>query len=124
MIDTELLPWKVRALSGNPKAILKIADAYWFGEGAPYDPITAGHFYSLLANYKEKLDYVDYAYLYVILGDVAAIKEEYSLAVEHYRTAFRLFNENYPKLEAEQRMTDMGFLNRYQEVVLKSSLSQ
>jgi hypothetical protein len=122
LMDARLLPLKARALSGDPRAIREIADAYWFGRGAPCDPFKAGHYYGILADYPEKLEFVEYAYLHTILGDVAVLREAFSTAVEHYRTAYRLFHENYPKTEAEQRMEEIGFLECYQEAVLKLSL--
>jgi TPR repeat protein len=122
LIDSELLAWKEKALAGDPEGILKIADAYWLGEGAPYDPIKAGDYYRLLAETSQPLPSVEHEYLQVILGDVSAMKKDWIGSVEHYKKAHRLFIEKHGRVAGEAMMEDIGFLDRYQESWMKSSL--
>lgn len=121
-MDSNIIPFKKLTDDGSPESILKIADAYWSGRGIAYDPIKAGEYYQLLADYPEKLDFVEYEYLHIILGDVAMMKRDYVTAVCEYKKSYKIFVEEHGKL-AETFMQDVGFLNRYYEAMTFENLA-
>ena len=122
LMDSNLIPFKSKAETGSPEAILIIADAHWLGRGVPYDPIKAGEYYQRLADYPSKLKFVEYEYLYIILGDVAMMKKDYSKAVEEYKKSYKLFTEIHGST-AQYLMQDIGFLDRFNEALTFEKLA-
>jgi hypothetical protein len=121
IMDTNLIPFKKMAELGDPTAILKLADAYWLGQGVPYNPIKAGEYYQLLADHNTPLDFVEYEYLNIILGDVAMLKRDYTVAVKRYKKAYQIFIKKHGSL-ADDLMQEVGFLDRFQQAIMFQNL--
>lgn len=115
LMDSQLLPVYRKAVANEPKAILKMADAYRFGEGVPKNGKEANQWYEKLIHFDD-LPFVDYEYCYFIAGDAAYDRQDYRLAYERYNLSLRLFVQKFGVPAALDKLSEFNFFDSYYHV--------
>lgn len=115
LIDANLLPTYQKALKDNPKAILKIADAYKFGEGVPQNQKIAHTWYEKLLNFKN-LPFVEYEYCYSLAASAAYDRNDFKLAYKRLNKSINLFVKKYGVNTAMEKLNEFDFFDSYYKV--------
>lgn len=96
LIDAKLLPLKKRADDGDPVAQVKIADAYYQGNGAPLDYEQAKKYLiKVSANDPNDLPLYGYGTLLYTIGELCYHSGQMKEANEWYQKSKDYFHETY-----------------------------
>lgn len=117
LIDAELLPTYKKALDNDPEAVLKIADAYKFGQGVTQNHSISHEWYEKLLSF-EDLPFVEYEYCYALAGTAAYDRKEYQLAYQRYNESLKRFVQKYGVETGFDKMNAFEFFDTYHHVKL------
>lgn len=96
LIDADLLPLKKRADDGDPVAQMKIADAYYQGNGVPLDYKQAKQYLLMVAaNNPDDLPQYGFGTLLYVIGELCYHSGQMQEANEWYQKSKDYFRETY-----------------------------
>lgn len=115
LMDVKLLPIYKKALNNDPESILKIADAYKFGEGVPQNDKTSHFWYEKLLSFKN-LPYVEYEYCYTLGAKAAYERKQYKLAYKRLCKSIQLFVRKHGAIAAIDKLNEFNFFDTYYHI--------
>jgi TPR repeat protein len=123
LIDAKLLPLKKRADDGDPVAQVKIADAYYQGNGAPLDYGQAKRYLiKVAANNPVDLPLYGYGTLLYTIGELCYHSGQMKEANEWYQKSKDYFRETYEDEFGNELISDYKLESLIAETARKIAL--